>query len=278
MVQELWGGHGARRTGPGEDQADDSAALVYAAAMAPPYLFCAFLLIRDLLAQFDSTMRALRSRRSDLVPPSHIRGGRNTVHQVLRISSTARSVRSATRRYISSIGYLSCRAWRRRRPSSLRRGRRKTHVSRVALLYEKYLGLRGLYYRWKILGLQYLTILLQAVTKLPDVGAHTCGPNRTSSTAHSSTWDRAVGAGLPLFLHHACHQQETTKSTTTRRRSSSRSTDTVAALTTTMTSHIPWWIFVTKSFHGRFCRWTPTSPASGATLASSRQSCTFWAV
>ena len=30
-------------------------ALVYAAAMAPPYLFCAFLLIRDLLAQFDST-------------------------------------------------------------------------------------------------------------------------------------------------------------------------------------------------------------------------------
>ena len=104
----LWGGHGARRTGPGEDQADDSAsprlrgrhgaAVLILRVPTNPGSSCAIRL----------DVRALRSRRSDLVPPSHIRGGRNTVHGFCE--SRARHARCARLRGAIFLQLAICRA------------------------------------------------------------------------------------------------------------------------------------------------------------------------
>ena len=144
--------------------------LVYAAVMAPPYFFCAFLLLRDLLAQFDSTRWRVAAVAAVWVLQFASESGLAlyTAMQNLADGSPLALVFAAL--YIfGCVFVVPCLA--AAAAVSLRRRGRKTHVSRVALLYQKYLGLRGMYYRWKILGLQYATVILQAFANLPEIGA-----------------------------------------------------------------------------------------------------------
>ena len=235
-------------------------ALVYAAAMAPPYLFCAFLLIRDLLAQFDSTCARFGAVAAIWFLQVILGAGETLFMGFANLEhGTLGALGYAALYFFNWLFVVPCLA--AAAAVSLRRGRRKTHVSRVALLYEKYLGLRGLYYRWKILGLQYLTILLQAVTKLPDVGALVW---TQSHFQYSPLVDLGGAPSAPaywfFFIMLAINSLYPGALYYYAARSSSRSTDTVAALcdVTLDLSYSFGWIFVTKQFV-RFCRWTPTS-------------------
>jgi hypothetical protein len=232
--------------------------LVYAAVMAPPYFFCAFLLLRDLLAQFDSTRWRVAAVAAVWVLQFASESGLAlyTAMQNLADGSPLALVFAAL--YIfGCVFVVPCLA--AAAAVSLRRRGRKTHVSRVALLYQKYLGLRGMYYRWKILGLQYATVILQAFAKLPEMGA------LVSTQSHFG--DNAVvdlkGAPSPpaywfFFVMLTINALYPGALYYYAARSSSRDADTVAALcdVTLDLSYSMGWVFVTKQFF-RLCRWTP---------------------
>ena len=234
--------------------------LVYAAAMAPPYLFCSFLLIRDLLAQFDSTCGRFGAVAA-IWFLQFIYGAGETMYMGfhnLEHGSLAAFGYGALY-FFNWLFVVPCLA--AAAAVSLRRGRRKTHVSRVALLYEKYLGLRGLYYRWKILGLQYATVILQAVTKLPDMGAlvwtqshfqHNPIIDLDGAPSAPAYWFFFIMLTINALYPGALYYYAA--------RSSSRSADTIAALcdVTLDLSYSFGWIFVTKQFM-RLCRWTPVA-------------------
>ena len=144
---------------------------------------------------------------------------------------------------------------------SLRRGRSKMSVSRVALLYERYLGLRGLYYRWKILGLQYLTIVLQAATKLPDIGALVWTESHfrenpivdfSGAPSAPTYWFFVIMLAFNAIYPGALYYYAAG--------SSAPAVNRTAALcdVTLDLSYSLGWVLVTKQFM-RFCRWTPVT-------------------
>ena len=236
-------------------------ALVYAAAMAPPYLFCAFLLIRDLLAQFDSTCARFGAVAAIWFLQVILGAGETLYMGFHNLEhGTLGALGYAALYFINWLFIVPCLA--AAAAISLRRGRKKLRrASRVALLYERYLGLRGLYYRWKILGLQYLTVLLQAVTKLPDVGALVW---TQSHFQHSALVDFGGAPSAPaywfFFVMLTINSLYPGALYYYAARSSSRDADTVAALcdVTLDLSYSFGWIFVTKQFM-RLCRWTPVA-------------------
>mmetsp|Transcript_10333 Transcript_10333/g.30521 ORF Transcript_10333/g.30521 Transcript_10333/m.30521 type:complete len:282 (+) Transcript_10333:462-1307(+) len=202
----LWGGHGARRTGPGEDQADDSAsprlrgrhgaAVFILRVPTNPGSSCAIRL----------DVRALRSRRSDLVPPSHIRGGRNTVHGWSE--SPARHARCARLRGAIFLQLAICRAVpgggggrlaAPRTPQNARvpGGAPVRKVSRSS---------------WVVLQMEDPRAPVPHDSPASGDEAPRCGRARVDPIAlpvqpTRRPGRRAVGAGLLVFLHHACHQQ-----------------------------------------------------------------------
>lgn len=235
-------------------------ALIYAAAMVPPYFFCAFLLLRDLLAQID----CFRWRAAAVVA--------TCILQIVFDGPTAMYMAGVNLEHGSNgaLGYAACFLFgclflvpclAAAAAASLRRGSGKTHVSRVALLYERYMGLRGLYYRWKILGLQYVTVLLQAGTKLPELGALVWTQSHFQDNAlvdlkgapsAPAFWFFVIMISFNAVYPGALYYYAA------RRSSVTRNADTTAALcdVTLDLAYSIGWIFVTKQFL-RFCRWTP---------------------
>ena len=232
-------------------------ALVYAVAMAPPYFFCAFLLIRDLLTQIHCVRWRVAAVAAIWflqllyeVPITSYMAQYNLAH------GSSLAVGHAAFYIFGCLFVVPCLA--AAAAVSMRRGRQK-HVSRVALLYERYLGLRGLYYRWKILGLQYMTVLLQAGTKLPDMGAlvwteshfrDALGADLPGAPSAPAFWFFVVMLAFNSLYPGALYYYAA--------RSSAPNVDIVVALcdVTLDLSYSVGWIFVTKQFI-RFCRWTP---------------------
>ena len=75
-------------------------------------------------------------------------------------------------------------------------GRKRKTRSRVAMLYDRYLGIDGQFFVWKVLAMQSFTILLQAPAKLPTLGAAVW----LSGASGHGTYNSALKPFFWLFL------------------------------------------------------------------------------
>ena len=236
-------------------------ALVYSAAMAPPYFFCAFLLIRDLLTQIHSTRWRVAAVAAIWFLQVMWEFGMTTYMASNNLADgSSMAVGHAAFYIFGWLFVVPCLA--AASAISLRRGRKKLRrASRVALLYERYLGLRGLYYRWKVLGLQYLTIVLQAATKLPDIGALVWTESRfrenpivdfSAAPSAPTYWFFVIMLVFNAIYPGALYYYASGSSAPTVNR-------TAALCDVTLDlSYSLAWVLVTKQFM-RFCRWTPVT-------------------